>query len=117
MKYISKFFIIALISFAGELLNYFIPLPIPGSIYGFVILFVLLLTKRIKADYIRPVTDFLLNVMPVTFIAPGVALMTMVDELKEMGVPIILTATLGTLLVMCTVAKTAEFILNRKEKK
>ena len=39
MKYLRQFAIILLISLAGELLSYLLPLPIPASIYGIVILF------------------------------------------------------------------------------
>lgn len=111
MNYLMRFFIIAAISLAGELLNYIIPLPIPGSIYGFVILFVLLLTKIIKVDYIKPVSDFLLNIMSVTFIGPGVALMTVASDLTELIVPILIISTLGTAVVMGAVALVSENIL------
>ena len=39
MKYIKQFFIILLISFLGEALHALLPLPIPASIYGIVLLF------------------------------------------------------------------------------
>ena len=39
MKYILQFEIIIAISLVGELLNRIVPLPIPASIYGMVILF------------------------------------------------------------------------------
>lgn len=42
MKYLRQFMIILLVSFWGELLKYVIPLPVPASIYGLVILFILL---------------------------------------------------------------------------
>ena len=38
MKYIRQFIIIILISFIGEVLNYLLPLPIPASIYGLVLM-------------------------------------------------------------------------------
>ena len=37
MKTLGQIVIILLVSFAGELLNYCLPLPIPASIYGIVI--------------------------------------------------------------------------------
>lgn len=113
MEYVKRFFIIILISFLGELLNYLLPLPVPGSIYGFVILFVLLLTKVIKLDYIKPVTDFLLNVMPLTFIAPGVALITMVEDLKEILLPLLIACTVGTAIVMAVVGVFVEKIMKK----
>ena len=44
MKYIKQLSIILLISFLGELIHYLLPLPIPASIYGLILLFVALLT-------------------------------------------------------------------------
>lgn len=108
MDYLLRFFIIALISLAGELLNYLLPLPVPGSIYGFVILFALLALKIIKVDYIKPVSDFLLSIMPVTFIGPGVALITILADLREMLLPILLAVTVSTAVVMGAVAIVVE---------
>ena len=111
MKYIEKFLIIITISFIGELLNYLIPLPVPGSIYGFFILFILLATKVIKAEKIRPVTDFLLNIMPITFIGPGVGIIVTASELQSMILPILITVTIGTAVVMGVVCSVVENVL------
>lgn len=42
MKFVIQFLIIIGFSFAGEFLHYVIPLPIPASIYGIVLLFIAL---------------------------------------------------------------------------
>ena len=34
MKYLRQFLIIIMISLIGEVMHYFIPLPVPASIYG-----------------------------------------------------------------------------------
>ena len=38
MKYVKQFGVILLISLVGELLNYLLPLPVPASIYGLVLM-------------------------------------------------------------------------------
>ena len=48
MRYLSQIGIILAVSFVGELLNMLLPLPIPASIYGMVILFVALATGVVK---------------------------------------------------------------------
>ena len=53
MKFISQFIIIIAFTFIGELLHFFIPLPIPASIYGIVLLFICLMMKWIKVTEIR----------------------------------------------------------------
>ena len=47
MKYLKQFSIILAISCLGELLSFWIPAPIPGSIYGIVLLFLGLCYRRI----------------------------------------------------------------------
>ena len=39
MKYVKQFAIILLVSLAGELMSFLLPLPVPASIYGLVLMF------------------------------------------------------------------------------
>lgn len=116
MQYLIKFLIIVLISFAGELLSYLIPLSVPASIYGFIIMFILLTLKVIKLDYIKPVSDFLLNVIPVSFIAPSAALITVASELRSIFLPLLITATLSTVIVMGIAGMVVEKIGKKGDK-
>ena len=40
MKYLKQFGIILVLSFIGELLNHVLPLPVPSSIYGIILMFI-----------------------------------------------------------------------------
>ena len=75
MKYLRQFMIILLVSFVGELLKYAIPLPVPASIYGLVILFILLETGVLKLEAVKDTAIFLIEIMPLMFIPAGVGLM------------------------------------------
>ena len=68
MKYIRQFVIILFISFIGEALKYVLPLPIPASIYGLVLMFVLLETKVLKVEAVQDAGKFLIEIMPMMFI-------------------------------------------------
>ena len=72
MKYLKQFFIILAVSFAGEVLKYIIPLPIPASIYGLVIMLFLLGTKILSLECVRETGLFLVEIMPVMFIPAAV---------------------------------------------
>ena len=75
MKYLKQFCIIIAISFVGEILNKIVPLPIPASIYGIVILFTLLCTKVIKVSDVKDVSKFLIEIMPIMFVPPAAGLL------------------------------------------
>ena len=53
MKFVFQFLIIMVFAFAGELLHHFIPLPIPASIYGIVLLYIALELKLVKVKDIK----------------------------------------------------------------
>ena len=53
MKYLKQFLIILVISLIGEILNKLLPLPVPASIYGMVILFAGLLSGIIKLESVK----------------------------------------------------------------
>ena len=60
MKYLKQFLLILCITFVGELVKYVLPLPIPASIYGMVILFVGLMTGHIKLSSVKEAGKFLI---------------------------------------------------------
>ncbi len=117
MKYLSQITLILAVSFLGELLGYIIPLPIPGSIYGLVLLFILLLTGVIKLSQVKKTGDLLLSLMPIMFVAPGVGLIKKFDACAEFLVPILTTATLSTFVVMAVSGCVADALIKLKNRK
>lgn len=115
MKYVRQFLIIMLFSFIGEGLNYIIPLPIPASIYGLVLLFVSLMTGIIKLDDVRDVGRFLIEIMPIMFVPAGVGLMTSWNVLKPQLIPVIVIMIVSTILVMGIAGKMTEFVIRRNK--
>ena len=83
MKYLRQFGIILAVTCAGEIMKYFIPLPIPGSIYGLILMFVLLLLRVIKVEHVKETGEFLIEIMPLMFIPAGVGLITSWEQLQS----------------------------------
>ncbi|MED9882041.1 MAG: CidA/LrgA family protein [Blautia sp.] len=117
MKYMRQFGIILGVTCAGELLKYFLPLQIPGSIYGLLLMFVLLLAKVIKVEQVKDVGEFLIEIMPLMFIPAGVGLMASWGELQGFLVPLLVITAATTLIVMFVTGKVTDFMMDRKEKK
>ena len=107
MKHISQIALIASVSFAGELLNYLIPLPIPGSIYGLVLMLLLLITRIVRLDQVKAVSDWLLTLMPVMFVGPTVGLMSSYESYKDILIPVFVISTLTTIITMAVSGRTA----------
>ena len=70
------------VSFVGEILHAVLPLPIPASIYGLVLMLALLMTGALKLDAVEDAGKFMIEIMPVMFIPAGVGLMESWGDLK-----------------------------------
>ena len=115
MKYLKQFLIIILVSCIGEILNYYIPLPIPASVYGLVLMLGLLILKIVPLHAVKDAAEFLINIMPVMFIPAGVGLIVYWDNLKPILVPACVIIIVTTILVMVTTGKVKDAILGKKE--
>ena len=81
MKILKQSAIIAAVCAAAELIKYLLPLPIPASVYGLLLMLAALLTGVIRPEQIETTADFLITIMPVLFVAPTIALVARLDRL------------------------------------
>ena len=116
MKYIKQLAIIILVCFAGELVRYIIPLPVPGSIWGLVLMFILLVTGVIKLEKVEKTADFLVDCMPIMFVPGGVGLMRSWATLKSMLPAAICSIVLVTPFVMLVTGKVTQKLIDREDR-
>ena len=74
MKYLSQFLIILGFTLAGEALQRLLPLPIPASVWGLVLLFAALCLGLVKLEQVKEVGGFLTSILPILFVAPTVGI-------------------------------------------
>ncbi len=117
MRYLKQLFIILSISFVGELLNRFVPIPVPASIYGMGIMLLLLGTKILKVESVRDTAKYLIEIMPCMFIPAGVGLMTKWAVLQSFLIPITVVIVVTTVIVMAVTGKAAQAIIRLEEKR
>ena len=114
MKYLSQFVIIIGVTVAAELIKFLLPLPVPASIYGLVLLFTLLKTGILKLSAIEDVGDFLLGIMPLILVPTSVSFIGSIDAMMELLVPVLLMGLMGTVLVMAVTGRMAQWVARRK---
>ena len=115
MKYMKQFMLIALVSLAGEVLRFYIPLPVPGSIYGLVIMLFLLFSGIVKVERVKGASSFLLEIMPVMFIPPAVGIIASWSEARRMLIPLFVISTVTTLLVFFVSGRVTDALLGGKD--
>ena len=117
MKYLRQFGIILAVTCAGEIMKYFIPLPIPGSIYGLILMFLLLLLKVIKVEHVKETGEFLIEIMPLMFIPAGVGLMRSWGVLKPLVVPVLAITVVSLIAVMAVSGRVSQKIIAKEDEK
>lgn len=117
MKYLRQFLIIITISLIGEILKELIPVSIPASIYGMLILFVCLMTGFIKIEHVKDVGKFLIEIMPIMFIPAGVGLMSSWDVLRPALIPIIIITVVTIITVMAATGLVSQSIIRFRKSK
>lgn len=111
MKYVRQLIIILLISFVGEILNYLLPLPVPASIYGLLLLFAGLVSGVIPLEKVKDTGHFLVEIMPLMFIPAAVGLLESWGVLQPVWMPIITITVVSTVVVIVAAGLTTQGII------
>lgn len=111
MKYTRQFAIILFITFLGELLRFYLPLPIPAPVYGLLLMLAALILKIIPLDQIEDVGDFMISIMPMMFIPATVQLMVSWTALKGIMIPVIFITLVSTIIVMVVTGRVTQLII------
>ena len=116
MKYIRQFGIILGVTCAGEVLKYFIPLSVPGSIYGLILMFVLLFTGILKVEHVKETGEFLIEIMPLMFIPAAVGLLETWDVIAPAWLEYVAVTVLSTWIVMIISGKVTQSVIRHRKK-
>lgn len=117
MKYIKQFGIILSVTLLGELLNAVIPLPVPASIYGLVLMLTGLMTKLIPLHAVKETGKFLLDIMPLLFVPAAVGLIDTWGVLRPVIVPVTVTVLVSTVAVMAASGRATQAVIRFSKQK
>ena len=107
MKLIFEFARIAAFCFAGEVCHLVLPLPIPASVYGLMLLLAALRFGVVKLEQVRTAALFLTGIFPLLFVPAAAGVMDLWADLQAMLVPVLLA------LIPITILRASASTLNR----
>ena len=116
MKYLKQFLIIAAVCLTGEILHILIPLPIPASIYGLILMFICLTARLIPEDRVAGVSDFLIEIMPVMFIPSAVGLLGSWEQLRPMLLALTIITLTTNVLVFAVSGRVTQTVIRLENK-
>lgn len=116
MKLIRQFGTILAITFAGEVLKGLLPLPIPVSIYGLLLMLVLLITGILPLEAVQDAGKFLIEIMPVLFVPAAVGLLDSWPSLQAVLLPVSVITVVTTIFVMAVSGLVTQAVIRRERK-
>ena len=117
MKYIRQFAVILTVSFLGEVLKALLPLPIPASIYGLVLMLLALCLKVIPLESVKETGKFLVEIMPLMFIPAAVGLTKSWNRISPILTELVVITAVSTVLVMAASGLVTQKVLRSGKNK
>lgn len=105
------------LSEVGTLISRLAHLPIPGSIWGLIILFLLLKFRIVNLNWIRSGGDWLVREMLLFFVPSAVGILSYSHLLVHQGIQIVVTIVASTALVMLFTGAIADNIWKLKQQR
>ena len=117
VKYIFQFARITAFCLAGEILAAVLPLPIPASVYGLLLMVVALKTGLLKLEQVRETGLFLTGIFPLLFVPAAAGVMELGSQLIDLLLPAVLAIVPITALAMAVTGMVAQKCAGGKEHK
>lgn len=117
VKYIFQFARITAFCLAGEVLAVVLPLPIPASVYGLLLMVAALKTGVLELDQVRETGLFLTGIFPLLFVPAAAGVVELGSQLMDLLLPAVLAIVPITALVMAVTGMVAQKCAGGKEHK
>lgn len=116
MRYLTQFFIILVFTLAGEALQALLPLPIPASVYGLVLLFAALCLGVVKLSQVKEAGNFLTSLLPLLFVSPVAGVLENWGLIKGSLVPMFALVVASTILTFGISGRVAQWRMKKEGK-
>jgi holin-like protein len=112
MKIIKQVGIIFSLCWLSVVIAHFLPLGIPASIIGLILMLAMLLTGILRLEHVQEKSNFLLSNMSFFFIPPGVNVINYFGVIKSIAAQLIIICVVSTVITFGVTALTVKLTLN-----
>ena len=115
MKYVFQLARIVGFCLLGEVLAALLPLPLPASVYGLLLMAAALKLGVLKLDQVRETGLFMTGIFPLLFVPAASGVLELGSELLEVLLPLVIAIVPVTALVMAVTGMVAQRCAAGKE--
>ena len=115
MKVLWQIGVILGICLIGEGIAHLLPIPFPSSVISMILLFILLLTKRVESRHLIDSSNFLIRNMSFLFIPDGVGVMRVFDSIKGSLLQLLTVCIVSTVITFAVTSYTVRGVIRLQE--
>lgn len=115
--FLTQAFIFAVIMMVSNMIAAFVPIPIPASVVGLVLLFLLLCLKVIKLEQVETLGTSLTSLIGFLFVPSGISVMNSLGVMRQYGLQIVLVILLATIILLGATGLFSQLILTLSGKR
>ena len=93
-----------------------LPLPVPASVYGLVLLLAALTAGVVKLEQVKETGTYLTGIFPLLFVPAAAGIMELWAEMGQLLLPILIAILPVTVLVMAAAGRTTQALTARNKK-
>lgn len=114
---LGQLIILFILNFIGIIISKILNLPIPGTILGMILFFILLQTKILKVESVEDAVNVLLLNMTILFIPSAVKILDTAYLMQGQFLKILILLISTTFITMGVTGKIVQFMIELTEKK
>ncbi|MGF7532306.1 antiholin-like murein hydrolase modulator LrgA [Bacillus mexicanus] len=115
--FLTQAFIFAVIMLVSNMIAAIVPIPIPASVVGLVLLFLLLCLKVIKLEQVETLGTSLTSLIGFLFVPSGISVMNSLGVMQQYGLQIVLVILLATIILLGATGLFSQLILSLSRKR
>ena len=117
MNILSQIAVLFAVCLGGQVISCLLPFPFPATVLGMILLLVLLCTRVVKSDRIKPCSHFLLTNMAVLFVPSGVNILNHWDIFSRNCIPLLIVSVATVPLVYFATSLAVRLCIRHMPKK
>lgn len=115
-SFLQQAFIFAIIMLISKGIAFILPIPMPASVIGLILLFLALSTNIVKLEQVESLGTSLTGIISFLFVPSGISLYNSLDILKVYGGPILAVIFVATFVILAITGWSASYLLGLKER-
>ncbi|MCY7686404.1 antiholin-like murein hydrolase modulator LrgA [Bacillus altitudinis] len=114
--FLSQAFIFATVMFVSNLISMYLPIPMPASVIGLVLLFILLTTKIVKLEQVEQLGSSLTGLISFLFVPSGISVIQSLGVMQEVGVQVVGVIIIATIMLLAATGLFSQLLMQLSER-